>query len=117
MRSSLLIFFVLLCLACSKDKETPPVCDDDISSYNTNIKMIFDRACTEVGCHSSDAPIAGIDLSSYSAAVEYIRANASDFTISINQTGSNPMPPAPRSKLTDQEIQDLLCWIEKGYAQ
>ena len=82
-------------------------------TYNDGVKAIYDLNCA--GCHNSPATSGGnIVLGDFNAMKTI---DSSTLIQSIMQTGTNPMPPAPASKLSDCEITVFKNWYSAGQPQ
>jgi cytochrome c553 len=102
--------------ACKKDETTTTVdCSGVSPTYTSTIKTIMDNKCATSGCHSSAAKAAGYDLSSY-AGTSSGAAN-SKFMASIRQESGAEAMPRGASKLDDNTIKQLACWIQNGKTQ
>lgn len=106
------IMFVVI--ACKKETLDTYDCSATTPTYSTNIKSIFDNNCTTSGCHSGSHPEAGIDLSTYNGA----KANANDNLLGSieHKSGYNAMPKEA-SKLDNNTIKQIYCWVKSGAPQ
>lgn len=114
---------VALIWACG-DKETTPanddnnnnnntaICDTLIPTYDEQIGNILNGSCFP--CHTSSSE-GGINVSNYTNAKAAAQQDA--FLKAIkHEAGVSPMPQGG-SKLGDQTIQYIECWIENGYPE
>lgn len=109
---------VLLISACYYDK--PPVlipfeCDE--VSYSTHIQPIWDNSCATSGCHNGTTEpnlSDGVSLNALLSGgyVNTLLPEESSLYHSVDFI-SNPMPPGG-PKLSDQQIELILCWISEG---
>lgn len=69
-----------------------------------NIMPIISANCGITGCHGNAVSPRLNSTQDIIAAAARIQA----------RTSARTMPPASRSPLSDQQIQDILCWVEDG---
>ena len=115
--SALSIFLITGTLAffsCKKEAVTYD-CTSTAPTYTKDIKPIMDASCASSGCHSAQNPAEGINLSSYTGTKG--AAAKDDFLASIQQTGSAKAMPKGGSKLSDDKIKLIYCWIQNGTPQ
>lgn len=97
-----------------------PPCDPDTVYFEQDILPLFVSNCAMSGCHDSNNPADGIDLSSYAAVmssnvVEPGQAWNSDLVKAITETDPNKiMPPPPMSALPTAQINLIKKWINQG---
>ena len=105
--------FLILIIACNKDKaiEPTPVSDVVITNdcpdtifYESQIQPMMNQYC--ISCHSGGNSGFSPDLTNYSS----VSSHANSVLSSI-QSGYMPQG-AP--KLTDSLIQQFQCWINQG---
>jgi hypothetical protein len=115
MRKRLIYFTFLFVLisSCRKDKtsfvENEETCEDVIS-FQTEILPLITTNCSTSGCHNSSSQAAGYVFSSHaniSFNHEIIRR------VMNHEAGISPMPIG-QPKLTSEQIQSFVCWIEQG---
>jgi hypothetical protein len=80
--------------------------DPNATSFARDIKPIFEAHCTE--CHHSGAQTP--DLTSRGASEA-----AFEKIVSRIEGSSKPMPPAPRDKVTANELEKLRSWKTQGF--
>jgi hypothetical protein len=110
---SLVVFISLsIILSCEVKEETLDCTslEPSLNTYNRNIKSIMDASCATSGCHTQNARAGGITLNTY-ASVKTNFVNGRGLC-SVKQT-CNPMPQ-DGSKLSDDAIQKLECWVSAG---
>ena len=115
--SALTIFLltgVLAFFSCKKETVTYD-CTATTPTYTKDIKPIMDASCAFSGCHSSQGPAEGIDLSSYTGTKG--AAAKSNYLASIQQNGSAKAMPKGGSKLSEDKIKLIYCWIQNGTPQ
>ena len=86
--------------------------------FATQIKPIFNANCAMSGWHDAITKEEGYDFSSYSKIVSkgITAKNAANSKIYkvITDNSKDRMPPAPRNKLTTNEIGLIAQWINEG---
>ncbi len=102
---------LLAVYACKKDANTTFTCTGITPTYTTDIKPIYVASCATGGCHDASERAAGIDLSSYTATKG---ANDDKIIGSIEHTSGYETMPRGASKLSDDKIQKIYCWIQNG---
>ena len=114
------VFAGLVALAsCTKDKTDEPVpqqvdCETIDTDFTNNIAPIFAANCATAGCHVAGSAQAGIVLETY-AQIKSETENPR-LIASIEHTGNSRMPSG-RAKLSNDLIQKIKCWKEKGFPQ
>ncbi len=91
-----------------------------VASYDESVKAVIDASCAYSGCHNGTPGVRG-DYTTYEGLLQDIE---SGFffrrVIDIRDDPTLGMPPdrAPGPKdLTEEEIQLILCWVEKDYPE
>lgn len=104
-------------MACEKDDPSTITydCTNLTPTYTNAIKAIMDNNCLGSGCHNSNNRAAGIDLSTYSAVSG--EADKARFRGSIEHLAGYSNMPRNRSKLSEEDLQKIYCWIESGKPQ
>ena len=99
--------------------EVPEAARRQISRFEKEIQPIFNARCT--GCHSSEAPQSGLDLTSLAAALKggnhgpVISEGFSDKSVLIRQLQSGVMPPAGAGEpIKKAELELIREWIDAG---
>lgn len=113
--SCLLVALSLVFVACEKDDDDVLAsfdCTNINPTYTNDIKAILDARCATSGCHNSSTQAGGINLGSYMAA-ENESSNAR-FLGAINQLSAYEPMPRGGTKLSDNEIELLTCWVDQG---
>jgi uncharacterized membrane protein len=92
---------------------------DTTPCFQAMVLPIIVSNCTMSGCHSSGSGGELRDLTTYSGIMGYVKAgNASSSKlyriISSSGSGGDVMPPAPRAKLTADQIALIARWINDG---
>lgn len=88
-------------------------CDTASVTYNLTIKPIMTTYC--VGCHGTNSPSAGIDLSTYQKVKNV--ADIGQLTGAVNhEAGFAAMPPSG-SKLSQCNLDQITIWINNNYAE
>ncbi len=107
-----LTILVLIMLGCNKSKEITYDCAGLAPTYTKDIKPIMDASCATSNCHSSSTRASGIDLSSYNAVKSY--SSNSKFISSMQHRSGVSAMPRGASKLDDNTIKQIYCWIQNG---
>lgn len=118
MKNLLSIFglVVIISVSCTKESKEELAgggnnCLPDELSYAGDIQPIFNNSCAFSGCHSSNFPSNGIDLTDHAG------ASAVSSTLLLNaikhEGGASPMPQGA-SKLDDCSISKIETWINDG---
>ncbi|MFT7230765.1 MAG: hypothetical protein ACI9GO_001236 [Bacteroidia bacterium] len=113
----LLFAFGVLITACQDDDAevviTVPqeVCDSlDILYTNDVAPILAEAGCSGSYCHGSGA--GGVNLIDYASAK--LAAESPKFLKAIkHELGASPMPKSG-SKMSDEQIQIIECWIQSG---
>lgn len=85
-------------------------CDTQNVTYSGIIKPMMAKYCT--GCHSGNAPLGNIDLSTYTNVAKYAKAGSLHGSIAY-LNGYVPMPQGG-SKLSQCQIDQVKSWIDAG---
>lgn len=105
---AVMAFFV----SCNKSSTTTVDCTGITPTYTADIAPIL-ATCAIDGCHGNIATQAGINLTTYANAKS--GSSNSKFLKSIkHESGAESMPPAGFSKLSDDNIKLIECWIQNG---
>lgn len=111
---SLLFFmsFVFMVVSCSKDDEQVEDCTTLQVTYNKDVAPIFNQNCASSGCHGAPQAAAGYALDDYINS--RLAAMSGRLLGSIkHQSGFSAMPKGA-SKLSNEDIQIINCWIDTG---
>jgi hypothetical protein len=117
-----------LLLACTHEttnpnspSNTPTVsttCSPDSVYFVNEVLPIINSNCAMSGCHDAATRADGVQLTSYSTIMKYIKAgNAADsklYKVIIDTDPGDRMPPPPRSPLTAAQIAKIQKWINQG---
>ncbi|MFN4084111.1 MAG: c-type cytochrome domain-containing protein [Bacteroidia bacterium] len=90
---------------------------NDTVCFNTQILPIIVSNCAMSGCHSSNNPADGVNLSNYGGIINEVKprnANDSKLIKEITRTDSKRMPPPPANPLPADFIELLKKWINQG---
>lgn len=99
--------------------QTKP-CHPDTLYFQRDILPIFASNCAFSGCHGSNNPQKGVDLSTYQTIINTgdIRPNDPDgsdvFEVITETDASKRMPPPPTSSLSTADIEKIRKWINQG---
>ena len=110
--------------SCKKEKADEPEtvtssisCEDKSFTYTNDVAQILNTSCAFTGCHNTatSSSAAGINLDNYTSAKA--EAEKARFLNSIRHENTlNPMPKGG-SKLSDEKIKTIECWIEQGFSE
>jgi hypothetical protein len=111
--ASLLVLTIVY--ACKKDSITTYDCTGVTPTYNADIKTIVDANCATSNCHNASSKADGIDLSTY----EFTKLNSTSdkFMKSIQHVGGAESMPRGASKLSEDKIKLIYCWVQNGQPQ
>lgn len=109
---SLLSLILLGSLYQCKKENTTIDCSGTAPAYQKDVKPILDGNCAAPGCHASFTPSGGFNLSSYDGA-KSAGANPK-FLESVQHTGGAQAMPKNTSKLSEDKIKILYCWVQNG---
>ena len=108
------LFFSLLILSCSYDKEENLFpnnnCDTTNVAYSKDISSYLNRLC--VGCHNAAAPSAGIVLDTYTEVKKY--ADNGRLLGSVRHDDGFKAMPQSMPKSPKCDIDKLEAWIADG---
>lgn len=105
--------FIISIQSCKKSDVVD--CTNVSATYTGQIKDIMDSNCATVGCHNATTASNGIRLDTYNNVKT--SAQNSNFLCSINWKKSCNKMPIGGSKLSNNSIQLITCWIEAGSPQ
>lgn len=107
-----LLPFVFMVGSCSKDDEKVGECTTLQVTYNKDVAPIFNQNCATSECHSAAQAAAGFVLDDYINS--RLAAMGGRLIGSIkHQSGFSAMPKGG-SKLNNEDIQIINCWVEAG---
>lgn len=109
--SALSVCLVFILAQCKKET-TNIDCSGTTPTYQKDVKSILDANCASAGCHAASNPSEGINLSTYAGAKS--AAGSSKFLDSIQHKGGASAMPRNASKLSDDKIKTLYCWVQNG---
>lgn len=97
----------------------PPVstCSPDTAYFVNQIMPIISSNCTMSGCHDNISHADGVNLTTYTQIVRYVRvgdAANSKLYKSIIKTNGDRMPPPPMPALTTAQKNLIQKWINQG---
>lgn len=88
-------------------------CDTSNVTYNLSIQPLIATYC--IGCHGSNSPSAGIDLSTYQKVKNV--ADIGQLSGAVNhESGFAAMPPSG-SKLSQCNLDKITIWINNNYLE
>lgn len=92
-------------------------CHPDSVYFVNQIMPIISSNCTMSGCHDNITHADGVNLTSYTQIMKYVRAgdaaNSKLYKVVI-KTGSDRMPPPPMPALTATQKSLIQKWINQG---
>jgi mono/diheme cytochrome c family protein len=123
--SFLSVISALLVWSCTKDKTPRPgattitePCDPTKIYFQTQVMPIFNANCAMSGCHDAATRQDGVNLSSYDGIRNEVRPGNpgdSDIMEMITEDEEDErMPPAPRPRLSAEQISIISKWIQQG---
>ena len=118
-----ILFTGLIYLTASCYYDEPPApseIDPDLVSFSGHIVPIWDKACNNSGCHSSDDGDPAPDLTAENAYDQLVGGyvnttvpEASIIYLRLIGNSAGPIMP-PGSRLSPTDIELVLAWINKG---
>jgi uncharacterized membrane protein len=94
------------------------VCSTDTAYFVNEVLPIITSNCSMSGCHDAATRADGVQLTSYSTIIRYVKAgNATGselYKVIIDTDPGDRMPPPPRSPLTAAQIAKIQKWINQG---
>lgn len=110
MRIPTILFLATICLliACSEDQVQPKedLCADTNYTYTMDVKAIMDTNCAKSGCHDGSTHLTNYGTYDGVYADRFLLRNGINVGIE-NLIGG-------RARLTDEEEDLILCWINTG---
>lgn len=110
-----IILILAFAWSCEKDDDDALAsfdCTGTAPTYTNEIKSLLDTKCATSGCHSSSNQAGGISLGSYMAA--QAESSKARFLGAINQLSSYEPMPRGGTKLSDDNIKTLTCWVDNS---
>lgn len=101
--------------SCKKESIIPYDCSGVTPTYITDIKPIMDNSCAISGCHSASSKADGKDYSSYASVKS--SASSNSFMGSMQHLKGYESMPKGGSKLSDDQLKTIYCWIQNGTPQ
>lgn len=92
-------------------------CSPDSVYFANQVLPIISSNCTMSGCHDNITHADGVNLTTYTSIMRYVRAgNATDSKLYevIIKTNGDRMPPAPMSPLSAAQKSLIQQWINQG---
>lgn len=108
--SCLIVSMILSITLVSSCKKKSPICDGTNPKYNSDIKTIIDKNCTNSGCHNSGSGYG--DFTSYSGLKSFLISGKFKSSVLDNQT-----MPKGVAKLSKEELNKIKCWQENNYPE
>lgn len=114
----LLIVVSLILVQCKKERApdggtlTEDDCRNRDISFSADVLPIMQNSCALSGCHGNGSSIAGVSLEGHSGVSS--AANAANFLGAIKHEAGFANMPAGASKLSQNDIDLIECWILNG---
>lgn len=90
-------------------------CTGVVPTYTADIKSIMDKSYAISGCHNSSSSADGKDYSTYTSVKSGAPSNS--FMGSMQHLSGYKSMPRNASKLTDDQLKLISCWIQNGMPQ
>ncbi len=88
-------------------------CTGVAPTYTTDIKAIVNTSCAISNCHTTLSAAGGYDLTNYANC-----KNAKDRIVGcVQHTSGFQSMPQNSAKLSDANIQKIVCWAQNGCMQ
>ena len=122
MRLSLVLFGFVLLHSCTKDIGKPvQVCNTpETVSFSKDLIPLFNQNCNTAGCHSGNAPAAGLNLEPATAYSQLLKKSAGyvdtvhpQFSILYSQMSSASTPMPPTGNLDQCKLDIVMKWIQQ----
>ena len=90
-------------------------CTNTLPTYSGNVQSIFNLNCSTTGCHDNSTAAIGLTMEGYDNA----KASFTDFDIlcTINHDSGCKDMPQGGSKLSDEDILLITCWVKNDYPE
>ena len=125
---SILTGLAVLLFACTHEATDPnnlsnaptvsATCSSDTVYFVNDILPLINSNCAMSGCHDAVTRADGVQLTSYTTIMNYVRAgNASRselYEVIVKTDPGDRMPPPPRAPLTATQIANIQKWINQG---
>lgn len=95
-------------------------CDPDKIYFDLQIQPILTSNCAFSGCHDAASAQNGVILTSYEQVIQTADVRAFDlegsdlYEVITDSDPDDRMPPAPRSRLSNDQINLIATWILQG---
>lgn len=103
------------CTSDSLPEPTTAGCESGTVTYSNSIQAILETNCAYTGCHLSGFPNG--NLSSYGDDLLSFLENGDFKERAIDLRDMPPNYAFGPTTITEEEMQQLRCWIEDGYPQ
>lgn len=94
-----------LWVSCKKDDDT------NACAFSATIQPVINTKCAIPNCHNAGSALG--DFTTY----EGLKTRADNGRIRTNVFDLKIMPPASATPLTDEEKEQLKCWLDNGAPQ
>ena len=91
---------------------------DTTLCFTRDIQPLFASNCAQPGCHDAETHEKGRDFSTYAGVMRDVKAGKPNDSkiveVMTTSSGDDRMPPAPRQRLTAEQINLIKRWITEG---
>ncbi len=117
--AAIFLLFAAFLTACNYDKIVPEPdgldCDAVQLTYNEQVREIIDRNCAYSGCHDGISGNPG-NFTTYAGLISRISNGQFESRVLLTREMPPPNATGP-TELTQDEIDDLTCWLTQGYPE
>lgn len=98
----------------------PSNCDSDTVYFQNDIAPILQSNCAFSGCHGNGSARRGVNLSTYADIINTVEIKVNDptgsdlYEVLVDPNPQERMPQAPRSPLSQADIEAIRIWISQG---
>ena len=100
----------------------PDNCDEDLITYNMEIKPIIDTYCAFGTCHADNSDAPG-NFTTYAGMQAYLNDDGiKRYCVDLRKDANEGMPPnwaintGPHD-FTDEDFEKIECWINLNYPE
>jgi cytochrome c5 len=103
---------------CSDTTQTPPAAFNSRTCFSRDILPVLVSSCGMTGCHDAISHQGDYIYASYSTIMNSVRpgnpGQSALYRVITTTSGENRMPPAPKSRLAQAQIDSIAAWIRRG---
>lgn len=96
----------------------PPAYVNPYACFSRDILPVLVSSCAMTGCHDATTHAEGYVFSSYSTTMKAVRAGSISssklYQVITTTSGESRMPPLPKARLTQVQIDSVASWIKRG---